>query len=240
MSTITEYVIQRHVHRSFGTRESHWSNFSCDNSSITKSKRPTIEKFMRNRNDLALGESVVRLIANEYPHEEFRLIKRTTIVEEQVKVTYASANPLTLLDLYNIASNPPDHDGVHIFNGLVPVIKEAGLDPCNFGALSSKFVLWVLEHLKNPVDKWVMVLSDCYPTIKSIPDFVDDREWWNVHKQAKIKYSSGINSYSFTYIDYKNGKSYGPYKTFASAVKHTAGGKGHTKTKAQMPKTKVI
>ncbi|KKM02278.1 hypothetical protein LCGC14_1786080, partial [marine sediment metagenome] len=188
----------------------------------------------------ALGEAITRLVAEANPHDEFRLIKRITNVEEAIEVTYAPRKPLTLLDLYNIASNPPDHDGVRIFNGLVPAIKEAGLDPCNFGSLYPKFVLWVLDNINNPIDEWFMVMSDGYPTVKSIPDYIDDREWWNVHKQAKIKYRSGIGSYGFTYIDYKNDKSYGPYKTFATAVKHTANGKGHTKTKARMPKTKVI
>jgi len=239
MSTITEYVIQRRFHKSFGTPENSWIGFSWE-SSISKKNRPLMEKFKHNCDDLKLGESVARLVAEANPHDEFRLIKRVTVVEEDVKEIYVPRKPLTLLDLYNIASNPPDHDGVHIFNGLVPVVKEVGLDPCNFGALSSKLVLFALDNIANPVDEWIMVLSDCYPTLKSIPDYIDEREWWNIHKQAKIKYRSGIDSYGFTYIDYKNGKSYGPYKTFATAVKHTANGKGHTKTKARMPKTKVI
>lgn len=240
MSTIMEYVIQRHVHKSFGTLESHWSNFAIGSRKTAKKDRPTIEKFMSNRDNLAFGEAVTRLLAEENPHEEFRLIKRTTVVEEDVEVTYAPRKTLTVNDLREIALNPVHHDGVRIFNALVPVIKEVGLDPCNFGSLYSKFVLWVLDHMNNPVDEWVMVLSDCYPTVKSIPDFIDDREWWNVYEQAKIKYSSGINSYGFSYIDYKNGKSYGPYKTFATAVKHTANGKGFAKNKVRMPKTKII
>jgi len=238
MSTITEYVIQRRVHRSFGNHESRWTGFSWE-SSIAKSNRPLMDRFNRNRTDLSLGEKIVRLVANANPNDEFRLILRTTVVEEVIEVTYAPRKPLTLLDLYNIASNP-DHDGIHIFNGLVPVIKEAGLDPCNFGAISSKLVLFALDNINAPIDEWFLVLSDCYPTLESIPDYIHDREWWNLHKQAKIKYGSGINSYGFTYIDYKNGESYGPYKTFATAVKHTANGKGHSKTKARMPKTKII
>jgi len=199
-----------------------------------------MDMFKNSLDNGTLGETITRLVAEANPHDEFRLIKRITVVDEAVEVTYAPRKPLTLLDLYNIASNPPDHDGVRIFNGLVPAIKEARLDPCNFGALSSKLVLFALENIIKPIDEWIMVLSDCYPTVKSIPDWVHDREWWNLHKQAKIKYGSGINSYSFTYIDYKNGESYGPYKTFATAVKHTNNGKGFARKKAQMPKTKVI
>lgn len=239
MSTIIEYVIQRHVHKSFGNSESRWVGFSWE-SAVSKDNRPLMEKFKNNRNDLALGEKIARLVAEANPHDEFRLIKRTTVMEEAIEVTYAPRKTLTLDDLQKIASNPPDLDGVRIFNGLVPVIKEAGLDPCNFGALSSKLVLWALDNIDSPIDEWVLVLSDCYPTLKSIPNYIDDREWWNVHKQAKIKYESRIGSFKFTYIDYKNGNSYGPYKTFAAAVKHTANGKGHTKTKARMPKTKII
>jgi hypothetical protein len=217
MKTKTEFVIQRFVHRSFGTHESHWSDTSPDSFKIDMD---LCREFTRNKISEDLAIKVVVALSKARPAEQFRAVERTIITKDDIGLQIGPRKPFTTDDLRELAHNP-DHNGVPTFNGTEDAIIEANLDPCHFGSLAPKLVIHAVDTKDDPVDEWILVHHHSYCAWKGYESWSVRRIWWNLKQRATIVSDDDFSKAYFKRHDYGKGEYYDygvRFKTFKGAV----------------------
>ena len=242
MKTKTEYLIQRFVHKSFGTHESHWSGLTPASFDIDKG---LCREFSANSNDEDMAIKVMIALSKARPAEQFRVAYRTIVVNDEIGLQIGPRKPFTTVDLRELAHNP-NHNGTPHFNGVQDALIEANLDPCHFGSLAPKLVIHAVDTKDNPVDEWILVHHHSHQYWKGYEDWNIRRIWWNLKQRATIVSDDHFDDAFFRRHDYGKGKhrnSGKAFKTFKGAVNQNKRQLGHV-TKEEIvkrsPKTKEL
>ena len=242
MKTKTEYVIQRYVHRSFGTHESHWSGLTPASFDIDKS---LCREFTANSNDEDIAIKVVIALSKDRPAEQFRAVHRTIVTTDEVGLQIGPRKPITTNDLRELALNPT-HNGTPNFNGVEPALIEANLDPCHFGVLPPMLVIHAVDTKDDPADEWILVHHHLHNPWEGYPKWNVKRIWWNLKQRATIVSDDHFDKASFKRHDYGKGEHRNlgdSFKTFKGAVNQNKRQLGHVTKKEivkRFPKTKEL
>lgn len=242
MKTKTEYVIQRFVHRSFGTAESHWHDTSPESFKIDGD---LCREFTRNRDDEDIAIKVVVALSKARSAEQFRAVHRTIVTMDEIGLQVGPRKPFTTDDLRKLAHNP-DHSGTPHFNGVQDTLIEANLDPCHFGALAPNLVIHAVDTKDDPVDEWILVHHHSHCAWKGYESWNICRMWWNLKQRATIVSDDHFDDAFFRRHDYgkcEHRNSGEHFKTFKGAVNQDKRQKGHVSKEEivkRFPKTKEL
>lgn len=232
--TTTKYVVERFVHST-----DKWTGYSFE-----QYTQPEFTKQLKdNPSNIDAAEAVLLDLSHAQPRESFRVVLRTTIVRNEVGLTMGPRKPHTVDDLLKLAKDPPNHDGVRVFNGIHEVVKAVNLDPDNFGALSSKLVRYAIETMVSPKNEWILVHPES--SGGKYANWDTHREWWNLALRSKIKiedWGVGDDKYLwFERVEYGRNVKSVRYKSFAGAITEDQLDIGKvSKSELKIPKTKSM
>jgi hypothetical protein len=202
-------------------------------------------EFTRNKNDEDIAIKIVVALSKARPHEQFRVVERTIITNDDVGLQIGPRKLFTTIDLRELAHNP-DHNGTPHFNGVQDATIEANLDPCYFGSLAPKLVIHAVDTKDNPVDEWILVHHHSHCAWKGYESWSVRREWWNLKQRATIVTDDHFDDAYFCRHDYGKGdhrSSGDPFKTFKGAVSQDKRQKGYISKEEivkRFPKTKEL